>query len=201
MQRLSRFRDSTSQNSRTTHALIIFIFFSKNGPLIGKNSQLRSRSLDSLAARACKFSSHSSEHRRRSYELCILAQIGMHGMQNNHVIPLSHGSRGARCRSSQLLSAYCARVSPERRAGTLQKWLYSLGCPQALGGKGPTRTIASRAYGPWPLPQETAGRWLLIRSRWSFWVRHSFNCCLAPCFCSEAGNSMHQSRFREELHV
>ena len=89
MQRLSRFRDSTSQNSRTTHALIIFIFFSKNGPLIGKNSQLRSRSLDSLAA--CKFSSHSSEHRRRSYELCILAQIGMHGMQNNHVIPLSHG--------------------------------------------------------------------------------------------------------------
>ena len=77
------------QNSRNTHTLTIFIFFSKKGPLIGKNSQLRSRYLDSLTA--CKFSSHSSEHRRRSYELCILAQIGMHGMhgmQNNHVTPL-----------------------------------------------------------------------------------------------------------------
>ena len=115
MQRLSRFRDSTSQNSRTTHALIIFIFFSKNGPLIGKNSQLRSRSLDSLAA--CKFSSHSSEHRRRSYELCILAQIGMHGMQNNHVIPLSHGSRGARarCRSSQPASLGLLRTRFSRK--------------------------------------------------------------------------------------
>ena len=109
-----------------------------------KNSQLRSRSLDSLAA--CKFSSHSSEHRRRSYELCILAQIGM---QNNHVIhchidlaELEHDAAPA----SLLLSAYCACVSPERRAGTLRKWLYSLGCPQALGGKGPTRTIASRAW-------------------------------------------------------
>ena len=37
----------------------------------------------------------------------------------------NYRSRRARCRSSQLLSAYCARVSPKRHAGTLQKWLLS----------------------------------------------------------------------------
>ena len=64
---------------RTAHKLANCIFFSKMGPLIGKNSQLRSRSLDSLTA--CKFSSHSSEHRRRSYEFCRSACMAR---KNNH---------------------------------------------------------------------------------------------------------------------
>ena len=119
------------------HTRLQFFYFSRKWE---KNSQLRSRYLDSLTA--CKFSSHSSEHRRRSYELCILTQISMHGMQNNHVIPLFpwiievsytlSRSREARCCTSQLLSiseAYCARLSPKGRTGTLRKWLYSIGCP------------------------------------------------------------------------
>ena len=84
MQRLSRFHDSTHQNSRTAYQLANCIFLSKMGRLIGKSSQLRSRSLHSLTA--CKFSSHSSEHRRRSYELCRSACMAR---KNNHVIPLS----------------------------------------------------------------------------------------------------------------
>ena len=154
-----------------------------------KNSQLRSRYLDSLTA--CKFSSHSSEHRRRSYELCILAQIGMHGMQNNHVTPLFPWiievsytlSREARCCTSQLRSiseAYCARLSPKGRAGTLRKWLYSIGCPRALDGKSPKRTVTSRAWAAvTPSPRdcrlETIDPLPLV-----LLGPPQFYCCLAP---------------------
>ena len=161
------------------------------GPLIGKNSQLRSRYLDSLAE--CKFSSHSSEHRRRSYELCILAQIGMHGMQNNHVTPLFRAirwiievsynlSREARCCTSQLLSiseAYCARLSPKGRAGTLRKWLYSIGCPRALDGKGPKRTVASRAWAA-VTPSTRDCRLETIDPLLVLLGPPQFYCCLAP---------------------
>ena len=83
--------------------------------------------------------------------------------------------------------------------------LFGSGCTlsdvhKRLAGKA-QRTQSHRALGRlWPLTQETAGRRLLIRSCWSFWVRHSFNCCLGPWLYSEAGNSM-QSRFHKELHV
>ena len=108
------------------------------GPLIGKNSQLRSRSLDSLTA--CKFSSHSSGHRRRSYEFCRSACMAR---KKNCVIPLSQRiikiSYAISLTRCQAIDRRGLLRMPFRHSGALQKWQYSLGCPRELGENGPKR--------------------------------------------------------------
>ena len=129
----------------------------KNGTFNWKKNSYAS--LDSLAA--CKFSSHSSEHRRRSYAFSPRSRIGMHAIYVPRIITNMHGYALSRSTMppSQLLSiseAYCARLSPKIRAGTLRKWLYSLGCPQALGGKfrPNTHNCFARLGGVIPSPRD-----------------------------------------------
>ena len=142
----------------------------------------RSRCLDSLTA--CKFSSRSSEHRQRSY--AFSPRSCRHAKSSrDSIVPwisyalLWHDAAPAGRPAIALRGLLCTPFS-KRRARTLRKWLYSLGCPQALAGKGPTRTIASRAWAAVTPSPRDAGRRLLIRSRLSFWVHHSFNFCLTP---------------------
>ena len=166
------------------------MFFSKMGPLIGKNSLLRSRSLDSLTV--CKFSSHSSEHRRRSYIsyadrhawhakmiMCFHCPDGLlkSVMQYLAITILSHRSQRPTVHAFLQKDALELFISGS-----------TLSDVHALGENGPKRF--AHLCGRERFPRDC-----LIRSCWSFWIRHSFNCCL----CRKAGNSMHQSRFREEL--
>ena len=116
---------------------------------------------------ACKFSSHSSEHRRRSYELCRSACMHGHmymARKNNHVTPLALYI--SRTRDAKHAEAYCARLSPKGRSGALQKWQYSLGCPRALDENGPKRFARLCGLDRFPRDRSRSGSATVSTAAW-----------------------------------